>query len=119
MADVEFHLNPDAIVEFSHGRTLSNAMERLGAAIATEAKRNAPVDTGRLRASIVAGNAEPSEYGVSVEVKAGGANEVDDVLVDYAPHVEYGTSRMAAQPFLTPAAYSVVQHLEAKLRGTS
>lgn len=117
MADVEFHLNADVVAEFSHGRTIANTMERIAAAIATEAKRNAPVDTGRLRASIVAGQAEASEYGVSVEVKAGGKSELDDVLVDYAPYIEFGTSRMAAQPFLTPAAYSVVQHLAEKAGG--
>jgi HK97 gp10 family phage protein len=49
----------------------------------------APVDTGRLRASItheVAGHT--ATIGTSVE---------------YAPYVELGTSKMAAQPYLKPA----------------
>lgn len=56
------------------------------------AKKEAPVDTGRLRNSIA--NA------VDADEKAAyiGTN------VEYAPYVELGTSRMAARPFLRPAA---------------
>ena len=62
------------------------------------AKRNAPVDTGRLRSSItheVGGDPE----GIVARV---GTN------VEYAPHLEYGTSRMKARPFLRPALQQVV-----------
>lgn len=57
------------------------------------AKRIAPVDTGRLRSSItheVGGDAE----GIVARV---GTN------VEYAAHLEYGTVRMSARPFLRPA----------------
>jgi HK97 gp10 family phage protein len=57
--------------------------------IESSAKRNAPVDTGRLRASI---NSEISRVrgGVGVGVK-------------YASFIEFGTYKMAARPFLFPA----------------
>lgn len=56
-----------------------------------EARQLCPVDTGRLRASI-----RPRFY------KEGLAADVY-TDVDYAPFVEFGTSRMGAQPFLFPA----------------
>lgn len=50
-----------------------------------------PVDTTRLRTSISDGIDEPS---LTAYI---GTN------VEYAPYVEYGTSKMAAQPFIKPA----------------
>jgi HK97 gp10 family phage protein len=57
------------------------------------AKRLCPVDTGRLRSSI------------SWAVQIGGEGIVGRVGTDveYAPYVEFGTSRMRAQPYLRPA----------------
>ena len=85
----------------------------IGLAVEAQAKLLAPVDTGRLRGSIMLaayggqyrtspqGNgseatdqiADPSEPG---EVHVGTA-------VEYAPYVEYGTMNSFAQPFLRPA----------------
>ncbi len=60
-----------------------------GLAIEAQAKALAPVDTGRLRDSLAT---------------AVGSNEVIvGTNVEYAPYVEYGTSRSVAQPFLRPA----------------
>jgi HK97 gp10 family phage protein len=59
--------------------------------IETDAKLFAPVDTGRLRASI---HAEIAPNGLSATVEAG---------VDYAVFLEFGTRRQRAQPFLFPA----------------
>lgn len=62
--------------------------------VVTTAQQRVPVDTGALRTSIekfgAAGTGERT-------VEAGQS-------LDYAPHVEYGTDRQAAQPFMTPAA---------------
>jgi HK97 gp10 family phage protein len=57
--------------------------------ILRHAQENAPVDTGFLRDS---GQIVEESDGVAVEFTA-----------DYAAAVEYGTSKMAAQPYLRPA----------------
>jgi len=58
--------------------------------VEAEAKRRAPVDTGRLRSSI--------NSGVSGDVAKVGTD------VEYAPYMEYGTSRFpTGKPFLRPA----------------
>jgi len=57
------------------------------------AKRLAPVDTGRLRSSVTH-ELGSDEQGLVARI---GTN------VDYAPHLEYGTRRMRARPFLRPA----------------
>ena len=53
-----------------------------------------PVDTGALRTSIQVNGAEGTGER-TVEAGQG---------LDYAPFVEYGSSRAPAQPFMTPAA---------------
>lgn len=57
------------------------------------AKQLCPVDTGRLRSSI---NWQIGQDGDGLLAMVG-------TNVEYAPHVELGTSKMAAQPFLLPA----------------
>ena len=62
-----------------------------GFLVERDAKKRCPVDTGRLRSSIntrKTGNLE-------VTVMDG---------VDYGKFIEYGTSKMRAQPFMRPAA---------------
>jgi HK97 gp10 family phage protein len=69
----------------------SQVVRNTALAIEATAKQMAPVDTGNLRNSI-------QTTVVSALRATVGTN------VEYAPYIEYGTSRMAAQPFLTPAA---------------
>ena len=59
------------------------------------AKGVAPVDTGMLRESIMAEGSFPS-YTIVVDVP-------------YAAYVEYGTSKMEAQPYLWPVIYEAVR----------
>lgn len=59
------------------------------AEMASATIRNAPVDTGHLKRSIV-----PEITDLVGRVKA---------TADYSPYVEYGTRFMAAQPFIAPA----------------
>lgn len=59
--------------------------------IAEKARNYAPVDTGSLRSSI---QAVSNLAGKSAEVTVG---------APYAAYVEYGTYKMDAQPFLSPA----------------
>lgn len=61
--------------------------------VTTAAKRLCPVDTGRLRDSIV--------YGLVEE--GAGLYALVGSDVEYAIYQELGTSRMAAHPYLRPA----------------
>lgn len=68
------------------------ALEKIGLLAENYAAEKCPVDTGNLRGSI------------AYEVDAGGNAVYIGTNVEYAPHVELGTSRQKAQPFLRPAA---------------
>jgi HK97 gp10 family phage protein len=89
--------------------------------IQARAQLAAAVDTGFMRSSVYVATAKSSSYGarlVSDPSKQGDllppvARPMTDteaivaVGAAYAIYVEYGTSRMAAQPFLIPAAEAV------------
>lgn len=87
------------------------ALMRGGMIIEADAKRRCPVDTGRLRASLTT---DVEREGKTTFVLKVGTN------VEYASFVEYGTSRMAAQPFLRPAvdakAKDVVDEIRESIR---
>lgn len=68
---------------------LSDAMSQAAELVANSARASCPVDTGALQASI---SASSSGSGASIGAGAG-----------YAAYVEFGTCKMAAQPFLVPA----------------
>lgn len=72
------------------GAAAQRALLQTGADIVDLVKQLAPVDTGNLRHSY---GAVPLS---SNEVHVGTATE-------YSVHQEYGTSKMSAQPHLTPA----------------
>ena len=91
---------------------LADQLERLGEALREElvavaedialrieadAKKNSPVDTGTLRASISSVVEDLAGHTVKAVI---GSN------VEYAPYQELGTSKMSAQPFLRPAIES-------------
>jgi HK97 gp10 family phage protein len=71
--------------------SLPAIVERYATIIADEAARLVPVKTGSLKASI------------TVHLEALAAEITAGENLDYAAYVEYGTSRMAAQPFMRPA----------------
>lgn len=66
---------------------------RRGIRVETLAKRLCPVDTGRLRSSITHALGKDSR---SIYCDVG-------TNVEYAPYVEFGTSRQRPQPYLRPA----------------
>lgn len=74
-------------------------LQRAGIMAQNRARQLAPVDTGRLRASIVSKTTASTRTLEAVEV---GTN------VEYAPYVEFGTRYMRAQPFLRPALAEVL-----------
>jgi HK97 gp10 family phage protein len=75
-------------------RAAHEAVLDAAAAITEEAKANAPVKTGFLRDSILMRAVAEAR----AEVKA---------YASYAVFQEFGTSKMAAQPFFTPAIETV------------
>ena len=76
-----------------------------GEAVADEARAMCPVDTGALRNSIA--------------VSAGNDGAEISADADYAAYVEFGTWKMAAQPFLVPAllnsADAITAHVAAAI----
>lgn len=77
------------------GAKSAAATRRTTTAITRDAKALAPVDTGNLRASIGSTITGDGRRGV-IRAEIG-------PTASYAIHVEQGTSRAAAQPFLRPA----------------
>ena len=112
----------DRIVRDLHVRE-EQVIRRLAFEIERAAKQNAPVDTGALRSSIYTitenysgrGRAEDRAFKKNkaiidlVEIPEPGGNVFARVgpCVEYGEYVEFGTYRMGAQPYLTPAAEQV------------
>jgi len=83
-------------------RALNEALEEIAEKISDDAKNFAPVDTGALRKSI----RTEKKGKLQVSVVAGGGGVINPKTgreVDYAGYVEFGTSRMAPQPYMQPA----------------
>jgi len=83
------------------------------------AKELCPVDTGSLQRSIrVQVHARPAGHVHSVGISAGGyvTNPRTGRKVDYAVHVEYGTSRTPAQPFMRPAVEQHKKELQKRMK---
>ena len=70
-------------------KEIQDEINKTALRIETEAKKNTPVDTGRLRSSIKI-DLRPLEAEIGTNV-------------NYAAFVEFGTSKQSAQPYLFPA----------------
>lgn len=79
------------------------AVDRVLATIEAETKKWCPVDTGTLRRS----------YTSASHLRADPYGHVS-TSITYAPFVEFGTSRMAAQPHLVKGAGAAVRKRQAK-----
>lgn len=66
-----------------------------------QAKKNAPVDTGRLRTSIHA--IPTSTFDRETNVMTGDVEAAVATNVEYAPFLEFGTVKIDARPFMFPA----------------
>lgn len=86
---VIFNRIPELIVQVE--AVSRSAPKRVADKVAADARSRAPVDTGYMKSTI---ESVSVESGKSAEVRVG---------AEYAGYVEYGTYKMAAQPFLTPA----------------
>jgi HK97 gp10 family phage protein len=73
---------------------IEEALVKSALFVERDAKINSPVDTGRLRASISHIEEGFGSDNPSVQI---GTN------VEYAPAIEFGTSKQSAKPFLFPA----------------
>lgn len=78
---------------------INNELKKIVLRTVSEAKDKAPVDTGRLRSSITFEEEQDQNGFLKLVI---GSN------VDYAPFVEFGTERQAAQPYLRPAFRQVL-----------
>lgn len=100
---VRFNSNRNEIV-----RRLRQAQERalkaVGVFVEGETINRSPVDTGRLRDSY------------THEVNENANEVVVGTNVEYAPHVEFGTSRQEAQPHLRPAITQNQDRIEELIR---
>lgn len=124
MIDVTLSINANNVdqVMTDLKEELDIALEMVGMAAEGDAAKMCVADTGRLRNSIsfsTKTNNTAKSYSWKDSTKGRGTKAGSDVTeshggeqegkvyigtnVTYAEHVEYGTSKMAAQPFLRPA----------------
>lgn len=109
---------------------VDEAVRAIAFSIEGKAKIKAPIDTGALRASIytrtkkVNGRdaawteARDKQPGVALSElpQVGEYEAVVGPSVDYAIHVEMGTSRRAATPYLVPAVRETEREMATQLR---
>jgi HK97 gp10 family phage protein len=94
---------------------------RAGFLVEADAKRLCPVDTGRLRASLITRVNEATfsaRVGSSVELlESPVASGIVGTDVDYGIYVEMGTYKTTPRPFLTPALETNKQEILRLMRG--
>ncbi|AJA49531.1 phage protein, HK97 gp10 family [Clostridium pasteurianum DSM 525 = ATCC 6013] len=76
------------------------ALQKAAEPILVDAKNSAPVRTGKLRDGLKISKAKKSKDGKYVLV---GTDKKDKDAPFWATFIEFGTSKMPAQPFLRPA----------------
>lgn len=95
---------------------LERGVGRAALFVQNVAEQLVPVDTTALQRTIRVEGPEQQGRAVVYQVLAGdpSASRPDGHPVDYAPHVEYGTSASPAQPFMTPAARAIKPEIEVR-----
>ncbi len=73
-------------------KAMDDGLNDLATLVAREAKRIVPVDTRKLQNSIFVRKEGQAKYKIVA-------------ATNYASHVEYGTHKMVARPYLRPALY--------------
>lgn len=96
---------PDAI-----GNAIERALTKIAIGIEGDAISRVPVDSGRLKGSITYATMKERSYPKGAAEGNDGVSAPNDkwtahigTNVEYAQHIEYGTVRMSAQPYLRPA----------------
>lgn len=82
--------NLDRLAGSQRRQAQQDGLEAGARIVETYAKILVPVDTGTLKSSIMVDEVTPMQAVIAPHT-------------DYAEHVEFGTSRMAAQPYMRPA----------------
>lgn len=100
MSGIKLVMDPAAIEELLYGTdgAVAKHIMRLAIKTQSQAKVLCPVDTGRLRSSIVA----------TIQRESKGIVGYVGTDVAYAEYQEFGTRFMDAQPFLRPALDTVL-----------
>jgi HK97 gp10 family phage protein len=94
-------------------KAVKDSLKKATLVAVSEAKKQCPVKTGRLRSSITfaisgeGGNTARFKGEEVTSIKEPAAKDKEIVAavgtdVKYAPYVEYGTDRQMAQPYLSP-----------------
>jgi len=86
----ELRRNLDRLAGAERRRAQQDGLEAGARIVETYAKILVPVDTGTLKGSIMVDEVTPMRAIIAPHT-------------DYAEHVEFGTSRMEAQPYMRPA----------------
>ena len=102
---LEIRENNAAQVEAAIDQAIAKALTMIGQQAEGYAKLMCPVDTGRLRNSIT-NQIYLQENAVYI-----------GTTVEYAPYVEFGTSRRSPHPYLKPAASEHGDEYRAILKG--
>ena len=95
------------LIEY-YDNEIEKAVQKACFLVEAEAKHKAPVDTGRLRASI---RTEVERIAKDVVEGKIGTN------VEYSRYVELGTSRQSPQPYLRPALRNNFTEIVAIIQG--
>jgi HK97 gp10 family phage protein len=98
---VSFHLNPRLVPQVIASPEVRAVFLMLALRVEREARRRAPVDTGRLRNSITH-RVYGTEYAIVAEIGTD---------VEYAIYQEFGTAHVPATRFLGGALQAVAQQL--------
>ena len=94
--DVKFYKKLD---HASYEKALEKATDHTTSDAENTCRREAPIDTGNLRRSITKNKPEPG----TGELKSG---------APYWGYVQYGTSKMSANPFVTRTANTIVPNVK-------
>jgi len=99
---------------------LKQELLKVGLYTLREAKRRAPVDTGRLRASLTVADSDGLLQNTGPEARAKDGIDTPQgkftvrvgTNVPYSVFIEYGTGKMDKQPFLRPAKQAAMQRFD-------
>lgn len=83
-------------------KVLRAAIRKGANIIRDKARAYVPVDTGELRKSITVSGAKYRKGTIALSIKPR-KNKKRGISVFYGKFIEYGTSKMAAKPFMRPA----------------